>query len=127
MTVRSRNAEYWTLGVLKWGSIAFFVAITLFPLLYMYVSSLKPDDAVLANSSSLAAFLPTPFNGLANYADALVRELLVSFSYVARQYTDASVTRLLLTGAGASGPGMGEHLAKELALETKPGTPADMA
>lgn len=63
---------------------------------------------------------------LANYADGLVRELLVSFSYVARQYTDASVTRLLLMGAGASIPGLGVHLAKELALETTPVAPKDL-
>jgi Tfp pilus assembly PilM family ATPase len=64
---------------------------------------------------------------LTAYADALVRELLVSFSYVARQYTDASVTRLLLTGAGAPIPGLGEILAKELGLETRPIAPNDVA
>jgi Tfp pilus assembly PilM family ATPase len=63
---------------------------------------------------------------LANYADGLVRELLVSFSYAARQYTDASVTRLLLMGAGASIPGLGEHLAKELSLETTSVCPRDL-
>lgn len=63
---------------------------------------------------------------LANYADALVRELLVSFSYVARQYTDASVTRLLLMGTGASVPGLDDHLAKELGVETKVVSPADL-
>jgi Tfp pilus assembly PilM family ATPase len=64
---------------------------------------------------------------LSNYADAIVRELLVSFSYVARQYTDSSVTRLLLLGTGASVPGLGEHLAKELSIETKAVSPADLA
>jgi Tfp pilus assembly PilM family ATPase len=55
---------------------------------------------------------------LSNYVDGLVRELLASFSYVARQYTDASVTKLLLMGAGASIPGLAEHASKELGLET---------
>jgi Tfp pilus assembly PilM family ATPase len=64
---------------------------------------------------------------LTNYADALVRELLVSFSYVARQYTDASVTRLLLMGAGAPIPGLAEHLSKELGLETRLVAPKDLA
>jgi Tfp pilus assembly PilM family ATPase len=64
---------------------------------------------------------------LTNYADALVREMLVSFSYVARQYTDGSVTRLLLMGAGAAVPGIGEYLAKELGLETTALSPRDIA
>jgi Tfp pilus assembly PilM family ATPase len=63
---------------------------------------------------------------LAHYADGVVRELLVSFSYVARQYTDASVTRLLLMGAGATVPGLREHLAKELGLETSVVAPRDL-
>jgi type IV pilus assembly protein PilM len=72
--------------------------------------------------------LPTEARSLlTTYADTLVRELLVSFSYVARQYTDASVTRLLLTGAGAAIPGLAEHLAKELSLETRPVAPKDLA
>jgi multiple sugar transport system permease protein len=49
VTVRSRNAEYWTLGVLKWGSVAFFVAITAFPLLYMISLSFKDIAEVLRN------------------------------------------------------------------------------
>jgi Tfp pilus assembly PilM family ATPase len=66
-------------------------------------------------------------NLLTTYADALVRELLVSFSYVARQYTDSSVTRLLLTGAGAPIPGLAEYLARELGVETRPIAPKDLA
>ena len=64
---------------------------------------------------------------LAHYADAVVRELLASFAYVARQYTDASVTKLLLMGTGASVPGLGEYLTKELSLETTAVAPRDLA
>ena len=56
MSVRSRNTEYWTLGVLKWASIAFFVAITAFPLLYMITLSFKDIAQVLLNP---ADFLPS--------------------------------------------------------------------
>jgi len=45
----------------------------LFPVIYMFASSFKPDNEVLANSQSLEAFLPIPFNGLENYADAFER------------------------------------------------------
>lgn len=64
---------------------------------------------------------------LSHYADALVRELLVSFSYAARQYTDATVTRLLLAGSGAAVPGLAEFLTKELGLETIAVAPRDIA
>jgi multiple sugar transport system permease protein len=56
VSVRSRNAEYWTLGVLKWGSIVFFIAITAFPLLYMITLSFKDISQVLLNP---ADFLPS--------------------------------------------------------------------
>jgi len=52
VTVRSRNAEYWTLGVLKWASIAFFIAITAFPLLYMVTLSFKDIAEVLLNPAN---------------------------------------------------------------------------
>ncbi|MGI9609747.1 MAG: carbohydrate ABC transporter permease [Acidimicrobiia bacterium] len=48
----------------------------LFPLVYMLSSSFKPDARVLANSQSAEAFLPTPFNGLENYGDAIDRAQL---------------------------------------------------
>ncbi len=52
MSVRSRNAEYWTLGALKWASIVFFVAITAFPLLYMITLSFKDIAEVLVNPAN---------------------------------------------------------------------------
>jgi Tfp pilus assembly PilM family ATPase len=64
---------------------------------------------------------------LSHYADGLVRELLVSFSYAARQYTEATVTRLLLVGGGAAVPGLAECLARELGLETIAVAPKDLA
>jgi multiple sugar transport system permease protein len=48
-------------------------AFFLFPLLYMAVSSLKADGAVLSGSDSLGAFVPSPSVGLENYGDAVDR------------------------------------------------------
>jgi multiple sugar transport system permease protein len=48
----------------------------LFPLVYMAVSAIKADDAVLSGSDSLGAFLPTPSVGLENYRDAIERASL---------------------------------------------------
>jgi len=45
----------------------------LFPLVFMFAGSLKADDAVLADSGSLRAFIPEPFVGLENYESAAER------------------------------------------------------
>jgi multiple sugar transport system permease protein len=45
----------------------------LFPIAFMFVGSFKDDTAVLSDSGSLAAFLPTDFVGLENYQQAAER------------------------------------------------------
>ena len=67
--VRTNPVWRWVLYALMTALAVFF----LFPLVYMLSSSLKPDDAVLANSDSFEALLPTPFIGFENYADAIER------------------------------------------------------
>jgi multiple sugar transport system permease protein len=54
--MRSHTAEYWILGLAKWLSVAFFVAITAVPLLYMVSLSFKDVSAVLLNPTR---FFPT--------------------------------------------------------------------
>ena len=51
------------------GMATFF----LFPIVFMFVGSFKDDTAVLADSGSLRAFLPTDFVGLENYQQAAER------------------------------------------------------
>jgi multiple sugar transport system permease protein len=65
-----RRTEYWVLGVLKWGSIAFFIAITAFPLLYMISLSFKSIAAVLQDPSN---FFPSwsELSSLETYRDVL--------------------------------------------------------
>lgn len=65
----TRFAQYLVLLLLA----AFF----LFPLIYMYVSSVKPDGVVLADANSVDGFIPLPFVGLANYGDAIERASVV--------------------------------------------------
>lgn len=48
-------------------------AFFLFPIVFMFVGSFKSDAAVLSDSGSLAAFLPTDFVGLENYQQAAER------------------------------------------------------
>lgn len=59
--------------VMQYAVMVVLAAFFLFPLVYMYVSSLKADASVLADSSSAAAFVPNPFVGVDNYADAVDR------------------------------------------------------
>lgn len=47
--------------------------IFILPLLFMAMSSLKPDNQLLADTSSLRAFLPVGDIGLTNYAEAFQR------------------------------------------------------
>lgn len=67
--VRSNPSWRW----FYYAAMVVFAGLFLFPLVYMVSSSFKPDDQVLANSQSLEAFLPIPFVGLENYADAIDR------------------------------------------------------
>jgi multiple sugar transport system permease protein len=67
---RNRGTEYWVLGVLKWGSVAFFVTITAFPLLYMVSLSFKDISEVLRNPGD---FFPSwaEISSLATYREVL--------------------------------------------------------
>lgn len=48
-------------------------AFFLFPIVFMFVGSFKSDTSVIADSSSLRAFIPEPFVGLENYQEAAER------------------------------------------------------
>lgn len=64
---------------------------------------------------------------VAAHVDALVQELLASFSYATHQYPDASVTRVLLVGGGSQVPGVVEHVGTGLRIETRAATPLSLA
>jgi multiple sugar transport system permease protein len=53
--------------------------IFIFPLLFMVMSSLKPQDQLLADTSSIRAFLPVGDISLDNYRDAFQRAPVVTF------------------------------------------------
>jgi multiple sugar transport system permease protein len=67
--VRANPVWRWLFYVAMLTASIFF----LFPLVYLLASSLKPDDRVLTGSQELSAFLPTPFEGLQNFQDAIER------------------------------------------------------
>ncbi len=53
--------------------LCLIAVIFIFPLIFMMMSSLKPTSQLLADTSSLRAFLPVGDISLANYADAFER------------------------------------------------------
>jgi multiple sugar transport system permease protein len=59
--------------ILQYIAMVLLAAFFLFPLVYMYVSSFKPDNVVLADSGGIDAFIPSPNVGLENYRDAIDR------------------------------------------------------
>lgn len=80
--------------VLQYIAMVLLAAFFLFPLVYMYVSSLKPDNAVLADSDSIAAFIPSPNVGLENYSDAIDR------ASVFRSFFNSVLISTLIVGLG---------------------------
>jgi multiple sugar transport system permease protein len=57
----------------RYATLALVALVFLFPLVFMVVSSLKPDQQLLADTSSLRAFLPVGDISLANYRAAFDR------------------------------------------------------
>ena len=53
--------------------LCLIAVIFIFPLIFMMMSSLKPTPQLLADTSSLRAFLPVGDISFANYADAFER------------------------------------------------------
>ncbi len=77
--VREKNYvldRLWRYALLVLGAVIFIV-----PLLFMVVSSLKPVDQLLADTSSLRAFLPVGDISLGNYFDAFERAPVATFIF----------------------------------------------
>jgi multiple sugar transport system permease protein len=78
-TVEGKNAGWdktWRYALLILGA-AVFVG----PLLFMVMSSLKPDPQLLADTSSLRAFLPVGDIALSNYVSAFQRAPVATFIF----------------------------------------------
>ena len=63
----------------------------------------------------------------AAHFENIVQEMRIPLSYVANQYPDAAMERLLLIGDGAGIPGLKAHLASALELAVHIVAPADLA
>ncbi|MDD4891471.1 MAG: pilus assembly protein PilM [Phycisphaerae bacterium] len=57
-------------------------------------------------------------DGLLSQLDTMAGEIRTPLSYLASQYSDATVKRLVLVGGGAHIPGLAERLSERLGIET---------
>ena len=79
MAIEGRNAtvdRIWRYALLILGAVIF-----IFPLLFMVMSSLKPGPQLLADTSSLRAFLPVGDISLDNYVAAFRRAPVATFIF----------------------------------------------
>ncbi len=77
-----------------------FAAIFILPLLFMGFSSLKPNDQLLSDATSIRAFLPVGDLSLENYTAAFARAPIATFIFNSVVVTGVTVFLALLLGAG---------------------------
>lgn len=69
VTPDNQGLRLWT----RYAVLVLVAIIFIFPLLFMAMSSLKPDQQLLSDTNSLRAFLPVGDISLQNYSDAFDR------------------------------------------------------
>ena len=82
---------------LRYAVLVLVAIVFIFPLLFMVMGSLKPQDQLLADTSSLRAFLPVGDVSLDNYRDAFARAPVVTFVVNSVLVTGVTVLLSLLT------------------------------
>ncbi len=80
---------------LRYALLILIAMIFIFPIVFMVVSSLKPDMQLLRDSGSLRAFLPVGDISLDNYADAFERVPMLQFFFNSVFTTVVSVAAAL--------------------------------
>lgn len=71
--------------------------------------------------------MPAEARGLVtSHLESLIQELKVSLAYVSHEYSDTPLTKLLLTGSGAGTPGLAGALARDLGVEPRVLTAAEV-
>ncbi len=87
---------------LRYALLILIAAIFIFPILFMVMSSLKPDMQLLRDSASMRAFLPVGDISLDNYADAFRRVPMAQFAFNSVFTTVVSVAASLLLNSLAA-------------------------
>jgi multiple sugar transport system permease protein len=86
---------------LRYALLCAIAVVFIFPLVFMLVSSLKPDIQLLRDTASFAAFLPVGDISLDNYADAFARVPVLLFVANSVLVTAITVLASLLIGSMA--------------------------
>lgn len=79
----------------RYAVLVLVAVIFIFPLLFMAMSSLKPDQQLLADTNSLRAFLPVGDLSLNNYTDAFARAPIGVFVFNSVLITGVTVVLTL--------------------------------
>ncbi len=98
MNVRWRK---WSV-TFRYIPLIFFGIIFVFPILFMLVSSLKPDMQLLRDTSSLRAFLPIGDISINNYRDAFDRVPMARFVFNSVLVTTITLGLALLINSMAA-------------------------
>ena len=80
----------------RYAVLILIAIIFVFPLIFMVMSSLKPDQQLLQDSGNLRAFLPVGDISLQNYADAFQRAPVATFVFNSVLVTGVTVLLSLL-------------------------------
>jgi multiple sugar transport system permease protein len=80
----------------RYAVLTIIAVIFIFPLVFMVMSSLKPDQQLLVDTGSLRAFLPVGDISLDNYSEAFVRAPVGRFVFNSVFVTGVSVVLTLL-------------------------------
>lgn len=87
---------------LRYGLLAIVALVFVFPIVFMLMSSLKPSSQLLADTSSLRAFLPVGDISLDNYVDAFRTAPVGLFVFNSVFVTAATVVLSLFLGSLAA-------------------------
>lgn len=99
MTVTGRR--HWLAFLLRYLVLCAIAAVFIFPLVFMVMSSLKPDAQLLRDTASIRAFLPVGDISLDNYAAAFQRAPVALFIFNSILVTGITVAASLFLGSMA--------------------------
>lgn len=99
MTVTDKR--HWFAFLPRYFVLCAIAAVFIFPLVFMVMSSLKPDAQLLRDTASIRAFLPVGDISLDNYAAAFQRAPVALFIFNSVLVTGITVTASLFLGSMA--------------------------
>lgn len=97
MTISERRG--WPSLLLRYGVLCAIALVFIFPLVFMVMSSLKPDAQLLRDTASIRAFLPVGDISLDNYAAAFQRAPVALFIFNSILVTGITVAASLFLGS----------------------------